>query len=41
LTIRLLTKSAEVRNSMLKDGMNDGWSQTLDRLAETSPKIKK
>jgi hypothetical protein len=41
LTVRILIKSAEVRNSMLKDGMNDGWSQTLDGLAELLLKIKK
>jgi uncharacterized protein YndB with AHSA1/START domain len=34
LTIRSLFESRAVRDAMVKMGMNDGWSESLDRLAE-------
>jgi uncharacterized protein YndB with AHSA1/START domain len=33
LTIRVRFESAAIRDSLVKIGMNDGWSQTLERLA--------
>jgi hypothetical protein len=32
LTIRVHFKSAAIRDAMVKTGMNEGWSQSLDRL---------
>jgi len=34
LTIRIRFNSAAIRDAMLKMGMTEGWSQSLDRLAE-------
>jgi uncharacterized protein YndB with AHSA1/START domain len=34
LTIRIRFESAETRDAMVKMGMNEGWSLSLDRLAE-------
>jgi uncharacterized protein YndB with AHSA1/START domain len=34
LTIRTLFESVAVRDAMVKMGMNEGWSQSLDRLEE-------
>ena len=34
LTVRTRLKSAAIRDAMLKMGMTEGWSQSLDRLAE-------
>lgn len=34
LTVRLSFESAAIRDAMVKMGMNEGWSQSLDRLAE-------
>ena len=34
LTIRIRFESTEIRDSMLKMGMKDGWSLSLDRLAD-------
>jgi uncharacterized protein YndB with AHSA1/START domain len=34
MTIRMRMASPEIRASMVKMGMNDGWSQSLDKLAE-------
>ncbi len=34
LTVRMRLASAEIRKSMVKMGMNEGWGQSLDRLAE-------
>lgn len=39
VTVRVLLKSAAVRDSMVKMGMNEGWSQSLDRLGELLAKI--
>jgi uncharacterized protein YndB with AHSA1/START domain len=33
LTIRIRFESAAIRDLLMKLGMNEGWSQTLDRLA--------
>jgi uncharacterized protein YndB with AHSA1/START domain len=33
LTIRIRMVSTEIRDSMVKMGMNEGWSQSLERLA--------
>ena len=33
LTIRLRFDSAAIRDALLKIGMNEGWSQSLERLA--------
>lgn len=33
VTIRTLFPTAEVRNAMVRMGMNEGWSQSLERLA--------
>lgn len=33
LTLQMLFRSAAVRDAMLKMGINEGWSQSLDRLA--------
>ena len=38
LTIRVRFDSAAIRDSMLKMGMTEGWSQSLDRLAELAAK---
>jgi len=38
LTIRMRFESAEVRESLLKIGMNEGWSQSLERLREVLAK---
>lgn len=32
LTIRTRFESAEMRNAMVKMGMNEGWSESLERL---------
>ena len=34
LTVRIRFDSTAIRDAMLKMGMNEGWSQSLDRLAE-------
>jgi uncharacterized protein YndB with AHSA1/START domain len=34
LTVRTLFKSAAIRDAMLKLGMTEGWSQSLERLSE-------
>jgi uncharacterized protein YndB with AHSA1/START domain len=34
LTVRTRFETAAIRDAMLKMGMTEGWSQTLDRLAE-------
>ena len=34
LTVRLRFESAAIRDAMVKMGMNEGWSQSLERLAE-------
>ncbi len=34
LTVRVRFDSAAIRDAMLKMGMTEGWSQSLDRLAE-------
>lgn len=34
VTVRMLLSSAEVRTNMVKMGMNEGWSQSFDRLEE-------
>jgi uncharacterized protein YndB with AHSA1/START domain len=34
LTIRVRFESAAVRDALLKIGMNEGWSQSLERLAQ-------
>lgn len=34
MTVRLHYQSAELRDSMLKIGMREGWSQSLDKLTE-------
>ena len=34
VTVRTRFESAAIRDAFLKIGMNEGWSQTLDRLAE-------
>ena len=34
VTIRIRFQSAAVRDSMVKMGMNEGWSQSLDRLQQ-------
>jgi uncharacterized protein YndB with AHSA1/START domain len=34
LTVRIRFDSVEIRDAMLKMGMNEGWSQSLDRLQE-------
>ena len=34
LTVRVRLDSAAIRDAMLKMGMTEGWSQSLDRLAE-------
>jgi uncharacterized protein YndB with AHSA1/START domain len=34
VTIRIRLTSAEIRDAMVKMGMNEGWSQSLDRLEE-------
>jgi uncharacterized protein YndB with AHSA1/START domain len=34
LTIRTLFETAAVRDAMVQMGMEDGWSQSLDRLEE-------
>ncbi|HEX4056382.1 MAG TPA: SRPBCC domain-containing protein [Tepidisphaeraceae bacterium] len=39
LTIRQRFESAAVREAFLKIGMNEGWSQSLERLKELLPKI--
>lgn len=35
LTIRTTFETAAIRDAMVKMGMNEGWSSSLDRLAET------
>jgi uncharacterized protein YndB with AHSA1/START domain len=40
LTIRMRFESPAVRDSLLKIGMNQGWSQSLDRLGELLAKAK-
>lgn len=39
VTVSTRFESAEVRNNMAKMGMNEGWNETLDRLAELLEKI--
>ena len=39
VTISTRFESAEVRNNMARMGMNDGWNESLDRLAELLPTI--
>jgi uncharacterized protein YndB with AHSA1/START domain len=34
LTVRMRLKSAAIRDNMVKMGMNQGWSESLDRLEE-------
>jgi uncharacterized protein YndB with AHSA1/START domain len=34
VTVRQRFASVEIRNAMLKLGMNDGWSESFDKLAE-------
>jgi uncharacterized protein YndB with AHSA1/START domain len=34
LTVRITFDSSEIRDSMLKMGMNEGWSLSLDRLGD-------
>jgi uncharacterized protein YndB with AHSA1/START domain len=34
LTIQTLFESAAIRDAMVKTGMNEGWAQSLDRLAD-------
>ena len=38
LTVRIRFDSVAIRDSMLKMGMTEGWSQSLDRLAELATK---
>jgi uncharacterized protein YndB with AHSA1/START domain len=40
LTIRVRFDSAELRNALLKCGMTEGWSQTLEKLAACVSKMK-
>ncbi|HEX4794972.1 MAG TPA: SRPBCC domain-containing protein [Humisphaera sp.] len=40
LTIRLVFESAAVRDRLVKIGMNDGWSQSLERLGTELGNIK-
>jgi uncharacterized protein YndB with AHSA1/START domain len=35
LTVRMRFESAAIRDAVVKTGMNEGWSQSLDRLAES------
>lgn len=39
LTVRIRLKSKAIRDNMVKMGMNQGWSSSLDRLEELLPKI--
>ncbi len=39
LTIRMRFESAAIRDAMVKIGMNEGWSQSLGRLAEALPAV--
>ena len=39
LTVRVRLISAEIREAMLKMGMTEGWSESLDRLEELVAKI--
>lgn len=41
VTVRMLFKSVAVRDAMVKMGMNEGWSQSLDRLGELLEKLNK
>src|SRR5258708_3568125 len=41
LTIRIHFESPAIRDAMLKMGMTEGWSQSLDRLAEQVAKIER
>jgi uncharacterized protein YndB with AHSA1/START domain len=34
LTVRTRFETAEIRDSMMKMGMTDGWAQSMERLAE-------
>ncbi|HXZ13759.1 MAG TPA: SRPBCC domain-containing protein [Candidatus Sulfotelmatobacter sp.] len=34
VTVRMRFSSSEIRHSMVKHGMHDGWSQSFDKLAE-------
>ena len=38
LTIRSRFESAAIRDALLKIGMNEGWSQSLERLASVTAK---
>lgn len=39
LTVHVQMKSAAIRDNMVKMGMNQGWSESLDRLEELLPRI--
>jgi uncharacterized protein YndB with AHSA1/START domain len=39
VTIRVRLISATIRDAMVKMGMNEGWSQSLDRLGELLAKV--
>jgi uncharacterized protein YndB with AHSA1/START domain len=39
LTIRTRFESAAIRDAMVKNGMTEGWSQSLDRLAESVSRL--
>jgi len=39
LTIRVLFESVEIRNSMVKMGMTEGWTQSLERLESELKKM--
>ncbi|HZF16647.1 MAG TPA: SRPBCC domain-containing protein [Steroidobacteraceae bacterium] len=40
LTIRMRMASAEIRDAMAKMGMNEGWSESLERLAELTRGVR-
>jgi uncharacterized protein YndB with AHSA1/START domain len=40
LTIRTRFESAAIRDSLLRIGMNEGWSQSLERLADETARIR-
>ncbi len=39
VTVRTRFESSAIRDGMLKVGMNEGWSQSLDRLADLLGRI--
>ena len=39
LTVRILFDSVAIRGAMLKMGMTEGWTQSLERLGEHLPKV--